>query len=90
MVSSKIKALTFVFALLLVTGFFTAGCTKQKAEKQGWVNTGSMPGHTFSTYTANNTKKSYPGIVYIGNENSSSPNIKFGPKEVSFNMKDLK
>lgn len=89
MISTKVKALTIVFVLLMAAGFLTVGCGK-KPEKQGWVNTASMPGHAFSNYTANNTKKSYPGIVYIGNETSSSPNIKFGPRDVSFEMRNLK
>ena len=91
MISSKSKALIIVFVLLLVSGIFTVGC-KQKAQKpQGWVNTASLPGKTFSNYTAaNNTRTNYPGIVYIGNDRSSSPNVNFGPREVSFEMRDLK
>lgn len=89
MISTKVKALTIVFVLLMVAGFLAVGC-KQKPEKQGWVNTASMPGHALANYQANNAKKSYPGIVYIGNETSSSPNIKFGPKEVNFDMRNLK
>lgn len=82
--SSKVKAVV-VFSLLLFTSVVTVGC-KDKA-KDGWVNTNSLPGKTFTNdNVVSNAPKRVPGIVYLGQSNSSkSP--RFGP---SFEFKNLK
>ncbi len=84
MISSRKKAIVFVFALLIVTGFIAVGC-KQKPRKSSWVNTDSLPGHTFSS----NKKKHNSNIVYLGSEGESS-GANFGPKDVSFDFYALR
>lgn len=82
---SKVKSLTIVFALLLLVGMITVGCGKQKP-KNAWVNTNTLPGHTF----AQNAQKSQSsGVVYLGSDNKSSYNG-FGPRDPSFEFKDLR
>lgn len=88
MFSSKVKVLVSVFALFLFTGLVTAGC-KQKSQHE-WVNTSSMPGQTFTKYTnQSNAKQSNSTIVYLGSDSDSS-NANFGPRDVSFEFKNLK
>lgn len=80
----------FIFTIVLANGFILTGCTGQS---NAWVNTNSLPGHTFKKYS--NYSQQY-------NSNSSgknfSPdfgappvdkNINFGPKDVSFDFKTL-
>lgn len=87
MVSSKVKAIIIVFALFLVTGIVTVGCK----QKDSWVNTKSMPGNTFKEYrhTSANAKNDSSTVVYLGDD-KNAPNVQFGPKDVSFNFRDLK
>lgn len=86
--STKIRALVIVFALLVITSIITVGC-KSKS-KAGWVNTNSMPGNTFVNHRAgNNAKRNNSTIVYLGSDSDSSGS-NFGPKDVSFEFKDLK
>lgn len=84
--SSKLKTLVIVTALLLVTSIITVGCKSKKPE-DGWVNTGSLPGHTFTKGANSNHNNS--GVIYLGS-NSSSSDVDFGPKDVSFEFKSLK
>lgn len=84
MISSKKKAIIFVFALLIVTGFIAAGC-KQKPRKSSWVNTDSLPGHTFSSHK----EKQSSAIVYLGSEGENT-GVEFGPKDVSFDFNTLR
>lgn len=89
MTLSKAKALIIVFALFLVVGIITVGC-KQKSD-QGLVNTNSLPGRTFTGYAGYNGAKnnSNSKILYLGSDKTAA-NVNFGPKDVSFNFKDLK
>lgn len=90
MIPSKVKALVIVFALFLVVGIITVGCKEKPTDRL--MNTKSLPGHTFSNYTVQNntpSSKSSAGILYLGSDKSTA-NIDFGPKEISFNFKDLK
>lgn len=86
MISSKVKPLFIVFALLLLTGIFTTGCG-QKA-KSSWVNTNSMPGKTFSRYF-NGEQHTSSNIVFLGQKDSTS-SVNFGPRNVNFEFKNLK
>lgn len=86
MISSKVKVLVAVFALLLFTGFVTAGC-KEKT-KNSWVNTASLPGQTFSHHGNANAKPANSRIVYLGSD--SSKDAGFAPRDVSFEFQDLK
>ena len=83
--SSKFKSAAVVFSLLLLTSVVTVGC-KDKA-KGAWVNTNSMPGNTFAQHNTSNAAKSTPGIIYLGQNSSSSRSPNFGP---SFEFKNLK
>lgn len=86
MFSSKAKALVSVCALLIVTSLVAVGCGLK--EKNGWVNTNSLPGHTYSSLGSND-KHNNVTVVYLGaNDNSSG--IEFGPKDISFEFRDLK
>lgn len=87
MISSKVKILVIISALLLSVGLITVGC-KSRAQK-GWVNTDSMPGHTFNKYQ-NNKSDSNTQIVYLGSESDSSSGVDFGPKDVNFEFAALK
>lgn len=88
MISSKVKAIVIVFALFLFTGIITVGC-KQKSENS-WVNTNSMPGRTFSgSAGTSNAKNGNSTILYLGSDRNA-PNVNFGPKDVSFNFRDLR
>jgi len=88
MVSSKTKTPVILFALILVSGIITTGCAQKP--KGAWVNTNSMPGKTFSSdYKKSADAKNYnSSVVYLGN--SDEPNVNFGPKDISFNFRDLK
>lgn len=88
MFSTKVKALVFVFALLLFVGIFTVGCRRKP--EVAWVNTKSMPGNTFSQYTNNSSSKNtHSGVIYLGGDSNSS-NSNFGPRDVSFEFRDLR
>lgn len=84
MISSKVKALVIVFALFLFTGVVTVGC-KQRSE-DSWVNTNSLPGHAFA---GKSNAKHGATVVYLG-PGKDDPNVNFGPKDVSFNFRDLR
>lgn len=83
--TSKVKALAVVFTLLLATGFIAAGC-KGKAQS-GWVNTGSLPGHSFKQNVKHEPVKN-PRIVYLGSSSETKAN--FGPGEVRFDLENLR
>lgn len=85
---NKSRAFVIIFALLISVLFITVGCKKKSS---GWVNTQSMPGNTFVQHSAQNG--SNHAIVYLGSDEDSSgrsSNGHFGPKDVSFEFKDLK
>lgn len=82
--SFNTKNAVIVFALILCLGFITVGC-KQKT-KDAWVNTNSMPGQTFRSTV--NPKSNSSTIVYLGSD-KNEPNVSFGPKDVSFDFRDL-
>lgn len=74
-------------ALILVVSVVTVGCGQKKQGE--WVNTASMPGHTFdSSAQLLDTKSNSPTTVYLGDPNT--PNVQFGPRDVSFNFRDLR
>lgn len=86
MISSKVKILVSISALLFI-GLIVIGC-KSGAQK-GWVNTDSMPGHSFSKYKNKNNQKTQ--VVYLGSfENDSSTAVEFGPKDVNFEFSALR
>lgn len=85
--SSNIKTLVIVCALLVITSFIAAGCRSKT--KDGWVNTSSMPGQTFAKHAPNSANNSKSTIVYLGND-KDTPNVNFGPKDISFEFKSLK
>lgn len=88
MVLSNLRAIVIVFALVLLMGVVT-GC-KQKTQNS-WVNTNSMPGQTFSKYTPNknNAQNGSSTVIYLGADKDAS-SANFGPRDVSFNFRDLK
>lgn len=81
--STKRKSLIIVFALFLSVGLITVGC-KQKP-KSTWVNTGSMPGKTFNQ----DAKRASSAVVYLGSD-KDTPDVNFGPRDISFDFKVLK
>lgn len=88
MISSKVKVLIVFFALFLFTSVVAAGC-KQKSENS-WVNTNSMPGHTFNgSINTNSSKHVKSTVIYLGSDGHTS-NTDFGPRDVSFNFRDLR
>lgn len=88
MISSKVKTLFIVFLLFLLVGIITVGCKKEV--KNAWVNTNSLPGKTFSSYTVKTEdKRDSSTVVYLGSDRNS-PNVQFGPRDVSFDFRDLK
>ncbi|HNW25518.1 MAG TPA: hypothetical protein PLG15_05510 [Candidatus Gastranaerophilaceae bacterium] len=87
MISSKVKVLVIISALLLSVGLMSVGC--KSAAQKGWVNTDSMPGHTFSKHKNKNNQNTQ--IVYLGaSEKDSSTAVDFGPQDVSFEFSNLK
>lgn len=93
MFSSKFRASAIVFALLLVTSMFAVGCSQQQKGQGGWVNTNSMPGHTFTQYrkyVKSDAKQSNSTIVYLGSKDDESNNANFGPRDVNFEFRNLK
>lgn len=88
MSSSKLLALIAVSVSLLVTCVFITGCGNKKEATNSWVNTKSLPGHTFSN-RGNNTKNTNPKIVYLG---LTAPVKRdgFGPHDPSFDFEHLK
>lgn len=80
---SHLKVVVVVFVLFLLTGFVTVGCKKKV--KNAWVNTKSMPGSTFKHNNAGNADSR---VVYLGSD-KDSPNVNFGPSDVSFEFRDL-
>lgn len=85
--ASKAKILGLVFALLLCVGLITVGCKQET--KNAWVNTKSMPGQTFKSHIQTRRQQSNSTIVYLGSSDSST-NVKFGPKNVNFEFRNLK
>lgn len=85
MITSAPKLSVILIALVLLISVATVGCGKKK---QGdWVNTASMPGHAFDNVDLQNAKNNVSGTVYLGDPNT--PNVQFGPSDVSFNFRDL-
>lgn len=87
MISSKVKALVVIVALLFCMSLVTVGCKGQT--QSGWVNTKSLPGETFKNHRNNSKRKTNPNIVYIGSSNDFS-GANFGPGEVSFDLNGLR
>lgn len=89
MKSPKIKTFVIIFVLFLFVGIITTGC--KKASGNNWVNTDSMPGRTFSDHasTPSDNKSNNSTILYMGSD-KDSPNVNFGPKDVSFDFRDLR
>lgn len=86
MIPSAPKLSVILIALILSISVVTVGCENQKQAE--WVNTASLPGHAFdSNGDLSNSKNNVSGTVYLGDPNS--PNVQFGPKDVSFNFRDL-
>lgn len=85
--SSKTKVISIVLALFLFTGLLTVGCKRKT--KNAWVNTASMPGQTFKKYESNNAEQNNSKVLYLGSD-SSSQSENFGPRDVSFEFRDLK
>lgn len=91
MVSSKTELLVVMIASIMFASVFTTGCAHKKAAPTAsWVNTDSMPGHATDKYYANysNVKAGGSSVVYLGDPNT--PNVEFGPRDVSFSFRDLK
>lgn len=86
MISSHKKILVVFALLFLFVGLCTVGCRKKV--KPGCVNTDSMPGKTFSQYVKHD-EKGNTTIVYLGPENKT-PEVNFGPSDVSFEFSELR
>lgn len=82
--SSKVGSIIIISALLLSTGLVVTGCREKP--KNTWVNTNSMPGQTFKDDS--NDIKPKSTFVYLGAD-KDEPNVNFGPKDVSFDFRDL-
>lgn len=80
------KIAVIVLVLCLVLGFVLFN-HQQKPKSVAWVNTASMPGQTFAQHTV--ATKSDDGIIHLGSS-SYNDSEGFGPKDVSFDFKDLK
>ncbi len=87
MISSRNSIFVVLVALFLLVGIVAVGC-RQKP-KSGWVNTESMPGKTFSKYVKHD-KKGNSTIVYLGADEKNKSDVNFGPKDVSFEFRDLR
>lgn len=87
--STKIKTLIIVSVLLLAVGITAVGCKKKPAN--AWVNTSSMPGNTFANHT-NTASKNKSTVVYLGSDDTPgrASSGDFGPKDVSFEFKNLR
>jgi len=88
MISTKVKTLVIVFALLFSICIITVGCKKKSGP--GLMNTDSLPGHAVTKYAnLKNNRNNNSNIVYLGAENASSdPN--FGPRDVNFEFNALR
>ena len=87
MFSAKIKTFVIVSVLLIFVGFVAVGCG-QKPKATAWVNTGSMPGNTFTQYVKHDIKKGTSEVIHLSDSNSSNTN--FGPGDVSFEFQELR
>lgn len=88
MVSSSVRSFVIVFSLLLVIGFISVGCKPKGG--QGMVNTNSMPGHTFQKYRRYINYDAKPDKSTIVKSTNNNPDANFGPRDISFDFKDLK
>lgn len=86
MITSAPKLSIILIALVLLISVATVGCGKKKQAE--WVNTASMPGHALDSVNLPNAKNNVSGTVYLGDPNS--PDVQFGPRDVSFNFRDLR
>lgn len=84
MKASGVKSLVVVFVLFLL-GLITVGCGSQK---NGWVNTNSLPGQTF-TQNSSAQKQTRTTIVCLGPDRTQEDS-NFGPRDVDFNFENLK
>jgi len=78
-----------VLLIIIVGGFILTGCTGQN---NTWVNTNSMPGHTFkkySNYSQQNNTSSKNFSPDFNTPPAVNDNIQFGPGDVSFDFKTL-
>ncbi len=87
MFTSAPKLSVILIALILSISIVTVGCGKKKHAE--WVNTASMPGHAFdSNGNLSGSKNNVSGTVYLGDPNT--PDVQFGPRDVSFSFRDLR
>lgn len=88
MITSPHKISVVIISLILLVSVVTVGCGKKK--EGAWVNTASMPGHAFDSGYSNlsSEKNNVSGTVYLGDPNT--PDVQFGPGDVSFNFRDLR
>lgn len=87
MITSAPKMSIILIALILSISVITVGCGNKKQAE--WVNTASLPGHAFdSNGNLSNSKNNFSSTVYLGDPNA--PNVQFGPRDVSFNFRDLR
>lgn len=74
----KVKNLTCIFFALILICFVSVGC----GHKSSWVNTSSLPGNTFRNHQVNSN------VISLGDK--SAADVDFGPKDISFDFKNLK
>ena len=86
MITSTPKLTVILIALILSISVVTVGCGKKKQAE--WVNTASMPGHALDSVNLSNSQNNMSGTVYLGEPNT--PNVQFGPQDVSFSFRDLR
>lgn len=86
MFTSAPKISVILIALILSISVVAVGCGKKK--EADWVNTASMPGHALDSVNLPNAKNGTQGTVYLGDPNT--PDVQFGPQDVSFNFRDLR
>lgn len=86
MFTSAPKISVILIALILSISVVTVGCGKKKQAE--WVNTASMPGHALDSVNIPSAKGNVSGTVYLGDPNT--PNVQFGPHDVSFSFRDLR
>lgn len=90
MITSAPKSLIILLVFVLLTGIVTVGCDSKQKPTSAWVNTDSLPGHAMEKYYPSyaNQNKGSSAVVYLGDPNT--PNVQFGPRDVSFSFRDLK
>ena len=74
----KVKSLFGIFFALILLGFVSAGCVN----KNSLVNTSFLPGNSFKNHPENSN------VISLGDKNAAD--VDFGPKDISFDFKNLK